>query len=387
MCSFLPLLFTILLISVHHGNAFALFGGVKLTAASRSTSHDITFGIRAGSSSSAENDNTAIAPTSTDDYNVTDKDLEILANELAHCPDGVIDTHLHIASWFDNGEELAAGLEENNVSIGMLYNPYPKVAMPFDINERVHSIASSSNGRVFCLASLNTTHDNWEDHKEFELNRLVTYLHKDESVLGVKLAPPHTCLKLNSIVVDDIIETIHEKGGDKKVLAIHIGTTPFCGPIGKMFNLTCLCSEEFVDPRLLERHVKKYPDITFALLHSGHEFLPPSDDCYHDFKYAHECISMAKQYPNVYLSMSAIFAQNPDGSLKYPGGAELVKKMKDAGVAHKVFWGSDQSFIKESIKPALIVAIKAMIDAGYSQEERTWALNGCARKVFGIPKK
>lgn len=87
-------------------------------------------------------------------------------------------------------------------------------------------------------------------------------------------------------------------------------------------------------------------------------------------------------YPNVYLSLSAIFALNPDGSLKYPGGFELVKKMKIEGVAHKVFWASDQSFIKESIKSALIVAIKAMIEGGFTQEERTWSLNGYTREVF-----
>ena len=59
-----------------------------------------------------------------------------------------------------------------------------------------------------------------------------------------------------------------------------------------------------------------------------------------------------------------------------------MKKMKEAGVAHKVFWGSDQSFIKASIRPALIVSIKAMIEAGFTQEERKWTLNGCTREVF-----
>ena len=56
--------------------------------------------------------------------------------------------------------------------------------------------------------------------------------------------------------------------------------------------------------------------------------------------------------------------------------------MKQEGIAHKVFWASDQSFVKESIRPALIMGIKAMIDAGFTQEERTWSLNGCTRKVF-----
>jgi len=127
--------------------------------------------------------------------------------------------------------------------------------------------------------------------------------------------------------------------------------------------------------------------VTFAFLHSGHEFLPPTSSCYHDFKFADECIAMARQYPNVYLSISALFAQHPDGTMKYPGGEELVKKMKEAGVAHKVFWGSDASFRREEIRPVLISAIKAMKKAGFTEEERTWSLNGCTRKVFGLPAR
>jgi hypothetical protein len=321
--------------------------------------------------------------TNVADYGVTQNDLDILKNELDHCNGQIIDPHLHIAPWFNNGEELAAGLVENDVSIGLLYNPYPKdFPLPYDINEKVYEIASTSNGKVFCLASLDATHDNWEDHKEDELNRLFGFLKKEDIVLGVKLAPPNTCLPLTSPIIGDILERLNEHDGNNKVIAIHIGTTPMCGPMGKKFGVKCLCSEEFVDPRHLEPYVKAYPDITYAFMHSGHEFLTPDDDCYYNFKYANECIRMAKEYPNVYLSLSAIFAQNPDGTLKYPGGFELVKNMKLEGVAHKVFWASDQSFVKESIRPALIVAIKAMIEAGFTQEERTWSLNGCTRKVF-----
>lgn len=157
--------------------------------------------------------------------------------------------------------------------------------------------------------------------------------------------------------------------------------------MGEQFGIKCLCSEEFVNPRLIERHIVKYPDVTFALLHCGHEFLPTDSPCYHNFKYADECIAMAKKYPNVYVSISALFAQDTDGTLRYPGGVQLVKRMKDAGIAHKVFWGSDAARRQEEIRPVLITAIKAMIDAGFTEEERTWSLNGCTRKVFGMPSQ
>jgi predicted TIM-barrel fold metal-dependent hydrolase len=138
---------------------------------------------------------------------------------------------------------------------------------------------------------------------------------------------------------------------------------------------------------LLIPKIEEYPDIQFILLHSGHEFLPPDSPYYYDFKFSDKSIAMAKAYPNVYLSMSAVFAQEPDGTLKYPGGEELVNKMKHAEVTQKVFWASDASYKQGQIRPVLITALRAMIKAGWTQEERVWALNGCARHVFKIPAK
>ena len=125
--------------------------------------------------------------------------------------------------------------------------------------------------------------------------------------------------------------------------------------------------------------------VTFLLLHSWHEFLPRGSDFNYDFKFVDVCIDMAKKYPHVYLSLSAMFMQDPDGTLRYPGGAEIVRKMKEAGVTHKGFWASDASGKQGQIKPVLISAIRAMVDAGWTEEERTWALQGCSKKVFNMP--
>jgi predicted TIM-barrel fold metal-dependent hydrolase len=174
-------------------------------------------------------------------------------------------------------------------------------------------------------------------------------------------------------MANDIIDIVAQSS--KKLVACHIGTTPFCGPIGKKFGIKCDRSAEFVP---------QYPDVKFLLLHSGYNFLPEGDPEHNGGKYTDICINMAKTYPNVYLSISAIFAQSPDGVMKYPGGDKCVQKMKDAGVCHKVFWGSDASYIKGQIKPVLISSIKTMINAGWTQEERTWTLRGLAKKLFGI---
>jgi len=312
-------------------------------------------------------------------------DNAISAEELDLCEGEIIDPHLHLAPWFQDAETLIEELQKSNVSIGLLYDPYAKVILPYDVNTRTSTIAQNSHGKIYALASLNTTHDNWMDHREFEMQRLREGL-KQKCVLGTKLAPPHTCLPLNGPIMDDVLTVVNESL--QKLIAIHIGTTHFCGPLGKQFGIECNCHEECVNPALLIPKIEAYPDVTFILLHSGHEFLPAEsgeEGYYYGFRFTDKCIEMAKTYDNVYLSISALFAQLPDGTLKYPGGFVMVRKMKEGGITHKVFWGSDASYFQGQIRPVLLTAIKAMIAAGWTKGERVWALRGCARHVFKIP--
>ena len=307
----------------------------------------------------------------------------LLSMELLRCGGEIIDPHLHIAPWFDAAAPLVAELASANISIGLLYNPYPKMSLPFDMNTYTHAIAAQSHGHIYSLASLNTTHDVWDDHREDEMDRLATFLTKRE-VLGVKLAPPHTCLPLQSPAVDDALETVH-KATRAKVVAIHIGTTPFCGPLGEQFGIKTCCGRDYVDPELLVPKFKAYPDITFVLLHAGHEFLPPDSPFYYNFEFVDKSIALAAEFPNVWISLSAMFAQNPDKSFKYPGGLANAKKFKQTNVTHKLLWGSDASYVQGQIRDVLLESIKAMVRAGFTPAERCWALNGAARKVFAIP--
>ena len=307
----------------------------------------------------------------------------LLKYEVQRCGE-IIDPHLHIAPWFHSADPLVKELATANISLGLLYNPYPKMSLPFDMNTHVHSIAAQSNGRIYALASLNTTHDVWEDNREAEMDRLAQFLTKPE-VLGVKLAPPHTCLPLASPPVDDVLEVV-QQSSRARVVAIHIGTTPFCGPLGEQFHITTCCGRDYVDPEILIPKIKAYPDITFVLLHTGHEFLPPDSPYFYNFEFVDKSIAMAAEYPNVWISLSAMFAQNPDKSFKYPGGLENCKKIHNANVTHKLFWGSDASYFQGQIRPVLLESIKAMVRAGFSPEERCWVLQGATRKIFAIPR-
>jgi predicted TIM-barrel fold metal-dependent hydrolase len=306
----------------------------------------------------------------------------LFQREVQRCGE-IIDPHIHIAPWFQTVEPLLEELQSANISQTILYNPYPKMILPFDMNTFTHSIALQSEGVVYSLASLNTTHAVWEDHREEEMARLASFLSKPE-VLGTKLAPPHTCLKLQSPQMDDTLRTIHS-AKRAKVLAIHIGTTPFCGPLGEQFNLTMCCQRDYVDPELLIPQIEAYPDITFVLLHAGHEFLPSDSPYYYNFEFVNKSITLAKTYDNVWISLSAMFAQNSDKSWKYPGGLENCRTMKRANVTRKLLWGSDASYIRGQMRTVLIQSIRAMVQAGFTPPERCWILAGAAKAVFQIP--
>jgi hypothetical protein len=149
--------------------AFALSSGLRL-----GSSLSFVKRIRGGAI-----DATTVTTAPTVDHD-EDENKRLLAEELKHCGGEIIDTHLHTAPWFSTGPELVEELEGNSVSIGILYNPYPKMTLADDVNTYVHSIASNSNKKVYMLASMNMTHDNWAEHRDEEMTRLKNFLEKDD---------------------------------------------------------------------------------------------------------------------------------------------------------------------------------------------------------------
>lgn len=320
---------------------------------------------------------------------------KLLQLEVERCHE-IIDMHLHLAPWFDTPQPLIEELESSYIQRGLLYNPYPRMPLPYDLNTLIHQIALESNGRIFALASLNTTHDDWNANRDNEMQRLRDFLDlSDNVVLGAKLAPPHTCLPLQGPQMDDVLTVVNQS--TQRVLAMHIGTTPFCGPMGAQLGVKLCCDREYVDPTILIPKVQEYSNVTFVLLHSGHEFLPPdTPDYYYNFTLVDHAIEMARIYPNVYLSVSAMFAvhnsnnNNNKGKrqqlkLKYPGGFQNLRKMRRNNVTHKVMWGSDASFYQGQIKLNLIRSLQAMVRAGLTAKERCHLWSQTSRHVFHIP--
>lgn len=310
---------------------------------------------------------------------------DIVISERERCGE-IIDMHLHLAPWFQTVDDLLNELDGALVDRGILYAVYPPLTFPGtrDANEQVSEMALGSDGRIVGLASCNTTHSDWNATRDAELQRLAEYLDRPEFV-GGKLAPPHTCLRLDGERIADVVRTI--SASTTPVLAIHVGTTPFCGPIGAAVGLEACCSREYVAPSLLTGLIEEYPETTFILLHAGHDFLPAGDVNYYNGTLVDESIQLAQDYPNVYLEISAMHAETvPDeeDDFKYPGGQEEIRRMVEAGVVDKIIWASDGNHIQGALVEVMKESFEDMIAAGMTDKERCMSLSGRSRMIFGM---
>ena len=142
----------------------------------------------------------------------------------------ILDMHLHPSN-YSTVDPLLQQMDAAGISRAILYSVYAanntNTFLP-DANTQVEGMVQGSNGRMYGLASLDTS-GGWNTTKEAELERLLTYLEMPDFV-GTKLAPPHTCLPLNGTILPDIIQAVSMSS--KPVVAIHTGTTPFCGVFG-----------------------------------------------------------------------------------------------------------------------------------------------------------
>ncbi|CAB9514906.1 expressed unknown protein [Seminavis robusta] len=312
-------------------------------------------------------------------------DLSLVKEEFDRCNSEIIDVHLHDAFWFNSADPLLEEMKLSHVSRGLMLSVYGPIANPFsgDPNEVTESIVNGSNGRIFGLASLNTTIPDWENHGEQELERLATFLAKKPGFVGGKVAAPHTCLPLNSDIMRDVVRTISES--PSPVVFLHIGTTPFCGPMGEqVFGRPACCGPEFVDPTYLEDLIQKFTDTTFILVHAGADFLPPNSEHFYHGENVDKSVMLAETYDNVYLEISAFLRQGPNGTDVYTEGTHILDKIADAGLASKTIYGSDVNHAPHAIGSYLATTLDKFIAAGFDEEERCMMFSGNAIKAFGL---
>jgi hypothetical protein len=142
----------------------------------------------------------------------------------------IIDMHLHPSN-YTSVDPLLVQMDEAGVSQGIVYSVYASnnTMLP-DANTQVQTMIEESNGRMYGLASLDTSGD-WNATRANELSSLLQYMEMDGFV-GAKLAPPHTCLELNGTILPEVLQAVSNSA--KPIVAIHTGTTPFCGIFGEI---------------------------------------------------------------------------------------------------------------------------------------------------------
>lgn len=242
------------------------------------------------------------------------------------------------------------------------------------------------------LASLNTS--DWSGGgKKRQLLALRNYLSRPGFV-GVKLAPPHTCLELNGLRIEAVARVVNQTTITYKnalsvattvspALFIHSGTTPFCpgGPFGDDF---ACCDDLYVNLTKLEPLIAQFNRFPWVLLHSGYDFTTSYRTDIID-----QALRLASLYPHVFLEVSAMFATGDDDEFRYPvpGGRKLLSQIQSRELVNKTIFGSDGNWRVNGVKKALRLTVKAMLELNFTQTEMCRVLGGSVREVFSFQKE
>ncbi|KAG7359459.1 amidohydrolase [Nitzschia inconspicua] len=289
---------------------------------------------------------------------------QVVLEEIARCG-SPFDAHLHLeAQWFppDNAQPLLAEMTASGIDQGILM--------------------------AIVRLSFFEYNTNWEAVKDDELTRMKTYLEMDGFV-AVKLAPPHTRLAMNSTIICDILQEVSQSS--KPIVAIHIGTTPFCGPFGDfILGQRGLCTPEFVDPFYLEDYISTYSNVTFVMMHGGQDFDDGTsgDVPFYNGELFDHSLDLMGKYENIVLEISAMLATEApdDASYRNPLAFENLLKVVEAGMQERTIYGSDANQFPGGIISYLISTVNSLIAAKFSEEERCRILVDFPKEVYNIPE-
>jgi predicted TIM-barrel fold metal-dependent hydrolase len=149
-----------------------------------------------------------------------------------------------------------------------------------------------------------------------------------------------------------------------KPIYLHTATSP---------NPGTRLEPPYTDPYYLEEAIKRYPATVFILGHAGW-------DSYHrKLTYTDACIDLAIRYENVFMEPGALGAERAAEVLP-----DFVTRIKNAGVTHKLIYGSDGPQFPGYIGKHLQAFVVAMQDADYTADEMRMILAGNFYRVFGI---
>lgn len=258
-----------------------------------------------------------------------------------------------------NGQGIVSQLDNAGIRAGgvfALYSPHTTGLAP---NDFVAEQVAIDPSRMYGFASIRV--DQWNVDSEQQLAQLEDALTNLDNMIGIKLAHAHQQFRFDDSRTYGIYEIAGRLG---KPIYLHTATSP---------NPGTRLEPPYTDPYYLEEAIKRYPDTVFILGHAGW-------DSYHrKLTYTDACIDLALRYENVFMEPGALGAERAAEVLP-----DFVRRIKAAGVTHKLIYGSDGPQFPGYIARHLEAFVAAMKDADYSVDEMRRILSGNFDRVFGI---
>ena len=215
--------------------------------------------------------------------------------------------------------------------------------------------------RLFGFASIRV--DQWNVDSREQLAAFEDALVNLDNMIGVKLAHAHQQFRFDDQRYYEIYEIAGRLG---KPIYLHTATSP---------NPGTRIEPPYTSPAYLEQAIRLYPDTIFILGHAGW------DSYRRKLTYVDACIDLAQRYPNVYMEPGALGAKRAAEVLP-----DFIGRIKKAGVAHKLIYGSDGPQFPGYIGSHLEAFVAAMQAAGYTVDEMRMILADNFSRVFNLPK-
>lgn len=301
----------------------------------------------------------------------------------------VVDMHLHTGAWEDMPPDFHSRLRQSvptgfkwtmpflsdmmlstssilrqldgaGISAAGMFAVYSPHTTGIATNELVSEFCDADPQRLYGFGSIRV--DQWNIDGDEWLAKFESDLANLPHMVGVKLAHAHQQWRFDDERMNGIYEIAGRLG---KPIYLHTSGSP---------NPGIRIEPPYNDPYYLEDAIRRYPDTIFILGHAGWDSLNK------ELAYLPAVIDLAQRYNNVYFEPGALGAERAEEKVD-----EFVRRVKEAGLASKMIYGSDGAQFPGYISRHLEHFVAAMERAGYTVEETRLVLADNFSRVFGLP--
>ncbi len=301
----------------------------------------------------------------------------------------VVDMHLHTGKWDDMPPDFHFRLRESvpsgatwtmpflsdvmlsttsilrqlnaaGVSAAGVFAVYSPHTTGIATNELVSEFCDADPQRLYAFGSIRT--DQWNLNGDEWLAKFESDLANLPHMVGVKLAHAHQQFRFDDERMYGIYEIAGRLG---KPMYLHTSGSP---------NPGIRSEPPYNDPYYLEEAIRRYPDAVFILGHAGWDSLNK------ELTFLPAVIDLAQRYDNVYFEPGALGAERAAEKVD-----EFVVRVKEAGLASKLIYGSDGAQFPGYVSRHLENFVAAMERADYTVEETRLVLSDNFSRVFGLP--